>query len=807
MKQFVKRIGKDVLAFSSLFDFMKDLIILVEIDGDSYRYVYVNQSAASVLSYDGGIYGQRIEDVVPKGRAELLKQYFKEVQTTKKSVEYIESIETKNGTFIGESSLGPIITEDGDCQYILAITRDVTEKMQKEMELLETKRTLEKEHKRLTSLVENNDDAVFELDLMGNFTSSNAILTQITGYSEQDLIGSSFVPLIDKEYLNDTLSHFERALAGINEEYETCIQNSHGEKIYLLVTNMPINIDGMLDGIYGIARDITERRRMERLLEESEQRYKSLFENHPDAIFSYDLYGNFTSGNAGVERISGYSSEEFLGKSFIPMMVPEDVDKTLYHFNKAIQDKKTESYEVALRHKAGHRVELFVMSIPIIVNDDVVGIYGLAKDVTETKQAQKALIETKEELEVFWKYTVDPVFFINTKGDILKVNPAFEKTFGFSEDEIVVQKCTIVPVNLKIELLEISERISNGEIISTHQTKRITKHGELLDIISSYTPVRDESGNIIGATAFYKNVTEHKRAERELIKSQEKYRLITDNAFDIINIINPNGIIEFVSPSNEKILGYPTEDCIGTPFLTHVHPEDLSLLEREFRRLLAGGEPCPVEFRVWHRNGQMIWMEANTTPVIEDGEVKQLVTIARDITERKKLRDELEKAAFYDFLSGLPNRRTFDDRLEMAIHHANRSGQKVAVMMLDGRKFKQINDTYGHDAGDAVIKEMARRLQKCVRKTDTVARLGGDEMGIILPELTSVETAEDIARRIIKAFEEAIDFNHVKINLGAGIGISLYPDHSNDKRQLVKFADMALYDAKQAEHTEYKIYK
>lgn len=127
--------------------------------------------------------------------------------------------------------------------------------------------------------------------------------------------------------------------------------------------------------------------------------------------------------------------------------------------------------------------------------------------------------------------------------------------------------------------------------------------------------------------------------------------------------------------------------------------------------------------------------------------------------------------------------------------------------MLDGRKFKQINDQFGHDAGDAVIKEMAVRLQASIRSGDTVARLGGDEMGIILPEIDSVETAENTAKRILKSFEDPLKFNGFNIRIGAGIGISLYPDDAVNEKQLVKYADMALYEAKTSDQDQYKIHR
>jgi len=723
----------------------------------------------------------RIDEVFSKWQTLSLIENYEKVRVMKEPVSFFETIQTDGGEFIGETTLNPILLEDGQCQYIMAIVRDITDRKQKEWELKETRKILEKDQKKLTSLIENNGDAVFEFDLNGIFRQVNKMVTQITGYEEEELVGQLFIPLIVEEFLEDTICQFENSLTGNKVEYETWIYHRNGKKIHLSVKNIPITVDGILVGVYGIAKDITAEKRLEKLLFESEQRYKSLFDNHPDAIFSYDLVGNFTSGNSGVVKMTGYSLSELLGESFLSIVIPEDHEKTLTYFTKAIKEKEPQSYEVAFKHKDGYELEVFVMSIPMMIDGQVVGIYGIAKNITEMNRTQKELLEAKEELEVFWEYSVDPVFFINTKGDILKVNPAFEKTFLYSEGEVVEQKQSIVPKHLKSDPLAIDERIRNGESITSHETKRITKNGELLDIIASYTPVRNEKGVIIGATAFYKNVTELKRAERKLLKSQRKYRLITDHAFDVIKMINSLGIVEYVSSSNEKVLGYPPSEYIGKPLYEYIHPEDQPTVEAVFKEIMTGAEPSSVEFRHLHRDGHYIWMEASNRPVLDDGKVTQVVTISRDITERKNLRDKLANMAFYDYLSGLPNRRAFDEQLNIAVNQADRSNKKVAIMMIDGQKFKKINDTYGHDPGDAVIKEMARRIQNSVHETDTVARLGGDEFAVILPELESQQMAENIAKRIIRSFEAPFFFGDEEIKMGAGLGISFYPEHSANK--------------------------
>ncbi|MCU9612353.1 PAS domain S-box protein [Caldibacillus lycopersici] len=802
-----KILGQDIFAFVHIFNLIKDYIGLLMQDGDSFRFVYANQATINRLKMNKSITGCRLEDVFPKDQVKEYISVFKGVQLTKKSIEFMGNVNIAGQKYFFEATLGPILNELGECQYILGIVRDSTEKKKREKELIETKNILERERKKLNSIIEHNTDAVYQLDLQGNYISTNAKLTEIIGYSEQEIVGYSFIPFIAEEKLVETLHHFENALHGSNEEYETTVRHKNGNNVEVFVKNIPIIIDGVLVGIYGIAKDITEQKKIERLLKNSEQRYKSLFENHSDAIFSCDLDGKFISGNVATENITGYSINELLGKSFLSLVEGDDIKKTLMLSKKAMKEKQPESYEILLRRKDGRYLELFVMNIPIIVENEVVGFYGIAKDITEYNKAHRALLETKEELEIFWEYSVDPVFLIDLEGEVLRVNPAFEKTLEYSEKEVVDLKYSFVPKGKISDQLDIIKRLKNGEKIIAHETQRITKSGKLLDIIASYTPVKDENGNIIGSTVFYKDVTELKKVERQLSNSQKKYKLIMENVSEVIKMMSISGIIEYVSPSNEKILGHSSSEVVGHSFKKFIHPDDRRRMEAAIEQIIAGGSPNPIELRKLHKDGHYIWMEVTTNSIIEEGKVVQLVSTSREITERKRLRDELAKMAFYDYLTDLPNRRSFDEQLKMAIDRANHTKKRVALMMLDGRDFKQINDTYGHDGGDAVIKEMAKRLQSCVRKTDSVARIGGDEMAIILAELDSLELVEEIANRIVQLFKEPLTYNGLEINIGIDIGISIYPDHSINKKQLVKYADQALYEAKEYPPNNYRVYK
>ena len=795
----------DILSSTALLDVIKDPVFLMEKDLESFRYVYANPAAVTILSLQELI-GYRIDEVMPPEKSSQLIERYRKVQSTLDTIEFTERIGTENSEFFGDTVLNPIIGGDEECRYILAIVRDVTDRERKKRELLKSQRSMEIERMRLNSLIENNANAVFEFDKQKNFIHINKMVIEATGYSEEELLGQSILALVTEDCAEETSSLFEKALTGQSIDFVTTIYTKAQKRATFQVNTVPIIVEDEVIGIYVIARDITEQKKVERLLRESEQRYKSLFENHPHGIMTFDLNGSLLSINAGIETITGHSLSELSGQLYLSLILEGEAEKVRHHFYKAISEEQHAQYELVFRHKNGELIELKVINIPIIVERQLVGIHGIITDITEINRAQKALGEAKKELEVFWENSTDPIFLINTKGDILKVNAAFEETFGFTEEEMINLKGTIIPEGMRSDQIRIVEKLLNGETVNSHDTIRRTKTGETLNIISSYTPVRNAEREIVGATIFYKNVTELKKAEKELQKSQEKYKIITESTFDIITMINPEGLVEYVSPAYENILGYPRGACIGKSFTANVHPEDAAILTAKVSSLFDDGRSDSIEIRFLHKDGRSIWMEVSPTPVLENGKVRQVFTISRDITERRKLNENIAKLAFYDHLSGIPNRRTFDDELQKALNKAKYSGKKVAVFMLDGHEFKKINDQYGHDAGDAVIIEMAARLQSCVQPMGMAARLGGDEMGVVLPEIDSLDQAEKAAKKILQSYEAPLNFNGIDIKIGAEIGISLYPDHSVNDRQLIKFADLALYEAKKIGRDAYRVY-
>lgn len=230
-------------------------------------------------------------------------------------------------------------------------------------------------------------------------------------------------------------------------------------------------------------------------------------------------------------------------------------------------------------------------------------------------------------------------------------------------------------------------------------------------------------------------------------------------------------------------------------------PEKAENLNSMYRKAVEEGKP----FSYTHY-GEVIG-ESLLTPIYNsEGVCTHVLTVARDITERKLLEDKLEYLAYHDVLTGLPNRRLLQDRMKQAMSQARRTGSLAAVLYLDCDYFKDINDTWGHEVGDEFLCSLAKRLSSCVRDNDTVARLGGDEFVLLLTALESPEEASKVAERVLATLQKPWEIGQHHFTLTMSIGIALYPKDGTDSASLLRNADAALYQSKKSGRNQYRFY-
>ncbi|MDM5225099.1 diguanylate cyclase [Cytobacillus sp. NJ13] len=260
-----------------------------------------------------------------------------------------------------------------------------------------------------------------------------------------------------------------------------------------------------------------------------------------------------------------------------------------------------------------------------------------------------------------------------------------------------------------------------------------------------------------------------------------------------------------VNHALSKITGYTEDELLTTNFQTLTYPKDLDA-DLSYTQELAEGkrDSFEMEKRYVHKSGKIVWVLLSVSIVREGKKPLFLISQIQDITDRKNSEKILKQMAHYDFLTQLPNRRLFEERLNHAIESADFNKGFVAVMYLDLDGFKQINDTFGHDLGDLLLKEVASMLTSCAGNKDTVARLAGDEFTILLPE-TTIDNAKHVAERIIDTLSDKVSVQNIVISITPSIGIAFCDAYNVDVRNLLKYADGAMYQAKQNGKNNYQI--
>jgi|APTNR8051073442_1049403.scaffolds.fasta_scaffold21384_1 diguanylate cyclase (GGDEF)-like protein/PAS domain S-box-containing protein len=276
---------------------------------------------------------------------------------------------------------------------------------------------------------------------------------------------------------------------------------------------------------------------------------------------------------------------------------------------------------------------------------------------------------------------------------------------------------------------------------------------------------------------------------------------VFENSFDAIAIFGPEGRIEAANDGLARLFGVTKAYLTGL-VLFELFPDGMGGLENGIRSGSGGGGYVETTGRRGDGSAFPVEIALGRITLTED---MRFVAIVRDISDRKLQQEKLRHQALHDALTGLPNRTLFCDRLEHALVQTQRSGKPLALLMIDLDRFKEVNDTLGHQVGDLLLCDVGRRLRETVRKGDSVARLGGDEFAVLLPSVADEANAFHLSSRLAQSLSEPLDCNGIVIEVGASVGIALYPDHAGDKETLLKCADVAMYAAK-SQHLGITVY-
>jgi len=432
----------------------------------------------------------------------------------------------------------------------------------------------------------------------------------------------------------------------------------------------------------------------------------------------------------------------------------------------------------------------------------------LAENMSELLKVEidinRELQDEKSNLDAFFEHMDSGVAIYEISADetdfvFINVNQASENIEGRKRETLIGRTLTeCFPTIKEFGLLEVFLQVwKTGQAqehpLSLYQDQQIKSWRE------NYV-YKLPNGHIV---AIYKDVTQKKQSDDAL----ELASLVYQNSTEAMMVTNCNNIIIAINPAFTEMTGYSEEDTLGhTPRILSSQKGSGQLYKALWNSLHTTGK-WQGEIINKRKDGQEFieWLSINTI-CNSDGSVYRYVALFSDITKKKETEQLVWQQANYDSLTRLPNRSMFRDRLEQAVKKSHRSQIPLALLFLDLDKFKEVNDSQGHDVGDDLLVQVAERITSCIRETDTVSRLGGDEFTVILPDLEDLKYVDMISHKILDALSETFYIDKMPLHISVSVGVTFYPNDAATVSELLKNADQAMYLAKEQGRNRFRYF-
>lgn len=434
----------------------------------------------------------------------------------------------------------------------------------------------------------------------------------------------------------------------------------------------------------------------------------------------------------------------------------------------------------------------------------------------QAEQADVRLRDTQRQLSEIIDFLPDATFVLDKEQRVVIWNRAIEEMTGIPKEQMIGQgnhACTVPFYGERRKHLINLLDVDDAELAAKYAG--VKRHGQTLGAEAfcpalyggkgSYVwavaaPLYDSNGERVGAVESIRDISEQKAVEAAMLQNQEYLRKLyhgIENSASAVMITDFEGNIEYVNRKFVQVTGYGVDEAIGkTPRILKSEATPREVFEDLWRTIRAGSE-WRGELLNRRKNGEVYWSVASISPLRDDdGRITHFIANVEDINDRKNAEATIEHLAYYDPLTELPNRRMMQDRLDLALKRSRRQGVGMALLYLDLDSFKHINDSLGHPAGDALLREMSKRYLGLLRDDDIVCRLGGDEFAVILHDIRRNEDAMLVAEKLLAHTARPVLLDAVEVVTTASIGVALFPKDGDDNKTLEKHADIALYHAK-----------
>lgn len=738
-----------------------------------------------------------------------------------------------------QSARVPITSQDELGQLATSVNEMLDELADRErLEREATQRALEAQHQAETALASlsrhkfalDQHSIVAVTDSDGIITYANDRFCEISKYRREELIGSTH-SIVNSGY--HPKEFWERLWRTISqgEVWHGEVRNraKDGTNYWVDTTIVPFkDPDGHIQQYVSIRTDITQRKRAEATLMEREQQLRTLINNIPGVSYRCLLDDAWTMLfiSEAVQDLTGYPARDFLQNSqrtYDSVIHPDDREMVSQRVRQAVAGRRSFEIEYRVVRADGQIRHVWERGQAIYQSEPphaVRYLDGAILDNSARKHAEQQLAEERARLVAFVEHAPAAIAMLDQECRFVAVSQRWMADHGLMAEAIVGRPFAEVFPAAAAIWRPIHERCLQGAVeCGDNDTRQLRDTSDHRYLKWEVRPWHSVDGKIGGIMMFTEDITSIKQAEAALLESKEQFELAVNGSNDGIWDWNLVTRRIFLSPRFRQLLGYGPDELLdsGGAVRRLLHPEDARNTLQILRRHLQSAIPFDVVHRLRTRSGEYRWFRTRGEVVRDNsGKARRMAGSTSDITALKRIEEESTRAALLDKLTGLPNRALLLDRLQQTMYQAFRSGRhQYVVMFLDFDRFKIVNDSLGHDAGDALLKEIASRLKIELRSADSVsrqvtgpttARLGGDEFVVLLDDLQNHHDALQIADRLLTCLSRPYRIGKHDVYSTASIGIVFGDIKYSRAEDIVRDADTAMYEAKRTGKARYVVF-
>ena len=776
----------------ALIESTDDLIVAVDLD---FRLITFNQAASKTIARNRGInlaVGMRAEEFLPPELAALFNSW---LQRALADGPFRNEFTTLDGRVI-EFAFN-LIVAGGKKAGVSIFGKDITDRSRAAA--------------NLSALIESTSDFIWSVDRNYRLIAFNGELKRTfeANYGITPVAGMLPGDLLPPERAVVFPSLYERALAEghFRTEYTTL-----DGRIVEMAFN-PIVVHGEKSGVSVFGKDVTEQKAAERARLEAEKKYRNIFDGALEGIFQTTLDGRLLTANPAMAQMLGYDARDFstaMGRYTVPDVWVDPASREQYL--RLLEEKQVvREYECRFKRKDGSLIWVSLNARRIYAADGVTPINeGFIDDITERKRVEMQLRESEERYRATFEQAAVGIVHISFEGRLLRCNSRFAEIIGYPAEEVpglTIQQIT-APGDAAATADAIEQLADRKLAPVTLEKRYIRKDGSQTWVRATASVQRDSQGRALHLITFVADINARKAAEERLSEaletlraSENRYRTVFQTSLDPVCITHlSDGRFLDVNRAFLETMGYARDEVIGHSTLELRIWADGHERENIVRALRENSSFRDIQARFRKKSGEIFWVMLSAS-VIEIQDVPCLLGVFRDLSDAKAAEDEIRQLAFYDQLTRLPNRRLLLERVKTAQGRGPAPSHERAMLLLDLDEFKKLNDTRGHQIGDLLLREVARRLTSCTRGTDTVARCGADEFAVLLENLGNIPEpaathAQFVAGKIVAALSRPYALAGREYHCHCNIGITVFGNEQGTPDQVLQQADLALDQAK-----------